>query len=208
MPRPSRAASRVAQQLLSRRFSTESCCSALCSALSRPWRERSRPIPGHISRLTPTKVAWERNRARRSVSALTAVNVIDDARITASRSRLTVCVHGCVTRALTVKRISTTDRTHARTGPDTQRAQVHNHTQNSNSRTHPRQTSRSQLHTHHLPPAPHLPLLISLAAVIGAALPSGRKQGNLTSLAAPRLLACCQWSCKRPPSAAPGDALA
>ena len=109
---------------------------------------------------------------------------------------------------LTVKRISTTDRTHARTGPDTQRAQAHNHTQNSNSRTHPRQTSRSQLHTHHLPPAPHLPLLISLAAVIGAALPSGRKQGNLTSLAAPRLLACCQWSCKRPPSAAPGDALA
>ena len=32
---------------------------------------------------------------------------------------------------------------HARTGPDTQRAQAHNHTQNSNPRTHPRQTSRS-----------------------------------------------------------------
>ena len=31
--------------------------------------------------------------------------------------------------------ISTTNRTHARTGPDTQRAQAHNHTQNSNSRT-------------------------------------------------------------------------
>ena len=38
--------------------------------------------------------------------------------------------------------------THARTGPDTQRAQAHNHTQNSNSRTHPRQTSRSHAHTH------------------------------------------------------------
>ena len=37
---------------------------------------------------------------------------------------------------------------HARTGPDTQRAQAHNHTQNSNSRTHPRQTSRSHAHTH------------------------------------------------------------
>ena len=34
--------------------------------------------------------------------------------------------------------ISTTDRTHARTGPDTQRAQAHNHTQNSNTRTQPR----------------------------------------------------------------------
>ena len=33
--------------------------------------------------------------------------------------------------------ISTTDRTHARTGPDTQRAQAHNHTQNSNPRTQP-----------------------------------------------------------------------
>ena len=38
--------------------------------------------------------------------------------------------------------------THARTGPDTQRAQAHNHTQNSNSRTHPRQTSHSHAHTH------------------------------------------------------------
>ena len=51
--------------------------------------------------------------------------------------------------------ISTADRTHtrepdpramkghvghARAGPDTQRAQAHNHTQNSNPRTHPRQT--------------------------------------------------------------------
>ena len=34
--------------------------------------------------------------------------------------------------------ISTAD---ARTGPDTQRAQAHNHTQNSNPRTHPRQTA-------------------------------------------------------------------
>ena len=46
------------------------------------------------------------------------------------------------------REISTADRTHARTGPDTQRAQAHNHTQNSNSRTHPRQTSRSHAHTH------------------------------------------------------------
>ena len=46
--------------------------------------------------------------------------------------------------------ISTADRTHARTGLDTQRAQAHNHTQNSNPLTHPRQTSRShaQSHTH------------------------------------------------------------
>ena len=44
--------------------------------------------------------------------------------------------------------ISTADRTHARTGLDTQRAQAHNHTQNSNPRTHPRQTSRSHAHTH------------------------------------------------------------
>ena len=47
--------------------------------------------------------------------------------------------------------ISTTDRTHARTGPDTQRAQAHNHTQNSNTRTQPRHnghTSRSHAHTH------------------------------------------------------------
>ena len=44
--------------------------------------------------------------------------------------------------------ISTAHRTHARTGPDTQRAQAHNHTQNSNSRTHPRQTSRSQGRSH------------------------------------------------------------
>ena len=34
-------------------------------------------------------------------------------------------------------------------GPDTQRAQAHNHTQNSNPRTHPRQTSRSHAHTTH-----------------------------------------------------------
>ena len=46
-------------------------------------------------------------------------------------------------------KISTSDRTHARTGPDTQRAQAHNHTQNSKPRTHPcRQTSRSHAHTH------------------------------------------------------------
>ena len=35
------------------------------------------------------------------------------------------------------RQISTADRAHARTGPDTQRAQAHNHTQNSNPRTHP-----------------------------------------------------------------------
>ena len=46
---------------------------------------------------------------------------------------------------------STTDRTHARTGPDTQRAQSHNHTQYSNTRTQPRHTSRSHAHTN-LPP--------------------------------------------------------
>ena len=40
------------------------------------------------------------------------------------------------------------DIPHARTGPDTQRAQAHNHTQNSNSRTHPRKTSGSHAHTH------------------------------------------------------------
>ena len=51
--------------------------------------------------------------------------------------------------------ISTTDRTHARTGPDTQRAQAHNHTQNSNPRTQPRHTrSRSHAHTH---PSRHTP---------------------------------------------------
>ena len=42
----------------------------------------------------------------------------------------------------TKTKISNADKTHARTGPDTQRAQAHNHTQTSNSRTHPRQTSR------------------------------------------------------------------
>ena len=41
----------------------------------------------------------------------------------------------------TKTKISTADKTHARTGPDTQRAQAHNHTQTSNSRTLPRQTS-------------------------------------------------------------------
>ena len=41
--------------------------------------------------------------------------------------------------------ISTADRTHARTGPDTQRAQAHNHTQNSNSRTQP---DKPHVHTH------------------------------------------------------------
>ena len=46
--------------------------------------------------------------------------------------------------ALFAHQISTADRTHARTGPDTQRAQAHNHTQNSNSRTHPRQTLRAK----------------------------------------------------------------
>ena len=45
-------------------------------------------------------------------------------------------------------KISTADRKHARTGPDTQRAQAHNHTQNSKPRTHPRQTSCSHAHTH------------------------------------------------------------
>ena len=51
--------------------------------------------------------------------------------------------------------ISTTDRTHARTGPDKQRAQAHNHTQNSNPRTQPRRTSCPHAHTHtHLPPHP------------------------------------------------------
>ena len=54
-----------------------------------------------------------------------------------------------------VPQISTTDRTHARTGPDTQRAQAHNHTQNSNTRTQPRHTrSRSHAHTH---PSRHTP---------------------------------------------------
>ena len=48
-------------------------------------------------------------------------------------------------------KISTADRKHARTGPDTQRAQAHNHTQNSKPRTHPRQTSCSHAHTHLLP---------------------------------------------------------
>ena len=48
--------------------------------------------------------------------------------------------------------ISTTDRTHARTGPDTQRAQAHNHTQNSNTRTQPRHTRSVHTHTH-TPPA-------------------------------------------------------
>ena len=52
--------------------------------------------------------------------------------------------YGC----LLFVQISTADRTHARTGLDTQRAQAHNHTQNSNPRTHPRQTSRSHAHTH------------------------------------------------------------
>ena len=36
-----------------------------------------------------------------------------------------------------------------RTGPDTQRAQAHNHTQNSNSRTQPRHTSRSHAYAWH-----------------------------------------------------------
>ena len=51
--------------------------------------------------------------------------------------------------------ISTTDRTHARTGPDTQRAQAHNHTQNSNTRTQP-DTPHVHTHTHsHTPLPPH-----------------------------------------------------
>ena len=51
--------------------------------------------------------------------------------------------------------ISTADRTHARTGPDTQRAQAHNHTQNSNPRTHHFQTNLTftpHTHTHLRPP--------------------------------------------------------
>ena len=57
--------------------------------------------------------------------------------------------------AHSIPQISTTDRTHARTGPDKQRAQAHNHTQNSNPRTQPRRTSRPHAHTHtHLPPHP------------------------------------------------------
>ena len=49
--------------------------------------------------------------------------------------------------------ISTADRTHARTGPDTQRAQAHNHTQNSSTRTQP-DTPHVHTHTHtHTPPA-------------------------------------------------------
>ena len=35
-------------------------------------------------------------------------------------------------KSIKLSQISTTDRTHARTGPETQRAQAHNHTQNSN----------------------------------------------------------------------------
>jgi len=51
-------------------------------------------------------------------------------------------------------------------------------------------TATTSFFTHHL-------RLISLAAVIGAALPvaiwaKSRKSPCLTSLAAPRLLACCQ----------------
>ena len=45
--------------------------------------------------------------------------------------------------------ISTSDRTHAqhaRTGPDTPRAQTQNHTQNTNTRTHIRQTSLTPTH--------------------------------------------------------------
>ena len=59
------------------------------------------------------------------------------------------------TRHTEVKsQISTADRTPARTGPDTQRAQAHNHTQNSSTRTQPRHTSRSHAHTH---PSRHTP---------------------------------------------------
>jgi hypothetical protein len=63
----------------------------------------------------------------------------------------------------------------------------------------PRQGPTGHPHRHrdHLRPVPfftHHLHLISLAAVIGAALPVaiGRNPGNLTSLAVPRLLACCQ----------------
>ena len=43
--------------------------------------------------------------------------------------------------------ISTSDRTHARTGPETPRAEVQSHTQNSNTRTHTRQTDLTLTHT-------------------------------------------------------------
>ena len=45
--------------------------------------------------------------------------------------------------------ISTSDRTqNARTGPETPRAEAQNHTQNSNTRTHTRQTDLTGSHTH------------------------------------------------------------
>ena len=44
--------------------------------------------------------------------------------------------------------ISTSDRTHARTGPETPQAEAQSHTQNSNTRTHTRQTDLTLTHTH------------------------------------------------------------
>ena len=55
--------------------------------------------------------------------------------------------------------ISTADRTHARTGLDTQRAQVHNHTQNSNPRAlHPSQTNFTFTRTHTPPDRRTMPI--------------------------------------------------
>jgi hypothetical protein len=74
--------------------------------------------------------------------------------------------------------ISTADRTHARTGPDTQRAQGLKHT-----------TTRKTA-THERTPDKPLSCLLSRSFIAFVQSSSGRKQGNLTSLAAPRLLAC------------------
>ena len=54
-----------------------------------------------------------------------------------------------------VSQISTADRTHARTGPDTQRAQAHTHTQNSSTRTQPdSHLTFTRTHSH---PSRHTP---------------------------------------------------
>ena len=125
-------------------------------------RERSSvcPVPltttGNCEAQVPSRRKWEQHAAcallaTPAEASLAKSHVVASSMASSSKHWYRYCtgtVQYC-TVPYYGSQISTTDRTHARTGPNTKRAQAHNHTQNSNSRTHPRQTSRtSHAHTY------------------------------------------------------------
>ena len=129
-------------------------------------------------------------------------------------SRVTSSLITCTVQVgahLVMHQISTADRTHARTGPDTQRAQAHHHTQNSKSRTHTNSQTNltfTRTRTSQVKSSQACSLIGSLA-LIGFIGSGGRLDttGGLTVLARPgRLIPACSSSQGAGPQARQRDA--